>query len=356
MKRELLSQALNEIEDRHIRDTLFFDPTAMQASPERNRPMKPKRIFTLLLAAALLLSLGLAAYAIGSVHAQRQRELREDLQIAQSGTDSYVEYAVPDGQTPGAVLLSTINDGQEQRVYVDVSPVTEEELVGFPGTLSFGWSIVGDELWGMAMPQLRVDRSLSGYEALHAAVLEDAYDAETQTLTLVCYLMDSRLREIMAQRGEDSVQLELKMAEGEREVRVFGPVTLTPTREERRVFDFHRALYTDPESGAEVVLLDLTLTPVSAVWRIHYEGDAEQHRPNSALPPEEQARWNRVEDEICIDAQLLFADGSSFSTGGALTCPYADGAVSLNCGWGAAIDINAVERIVLHDQVLWEKE
>ena len=51
---------------------------------------------------------------------------------------------------------------------------------------------------------------------------------------------------------------------------------------------------------------------------------------------------------------LVFADGSTFSTGGALTSPYNDGIVNLNCGWESAININDVQRIVLGDLVLWE--
>lgn len=355
MKRETISQALNELDARLITESAVFDPAAA-SPPERTTDMKPKRIFTMILAAALLLSLGIAAYAVGSVHAARQRDLREDFQIEQSGTDSYVEYPTSEESVPGAALLSAINDGEEQRLYVDLSPVSEAELKDFPGELSFGWTVADSELWGMAFPQLRSDRSLSGYEALHAAVLEDAYDTDTETLTVVCYLQDSALREILAGQSADSVQLEFAMKLRDQELRRFGPVSFTPTEEETRFFDFGSLVYRDEETGKEVALLGLELTPVSAVWRISYPEAAEMHSPGCALPLEEQAAWSLLEDKVTMDAVLSLADGSSFSAGGALTCPYRDGAVELYCAWGRAIDIHAVQRITLGELTLWEIE
>ncbi len=64
MKRETISQALNGLDDRHIRDTESFSPPVMQGAPERIIPMKRKRILTFALAAALLLALGVTAYAV----------------------------------------------------------------------------------------------------------------------------------------------------------------------------------------------------------------------------------------------------------------------------------------------------
>lgn len=63
MKREIISQALNALDERHISETAVFDPKLMQSSPERSARVKTKRIITLALAAALILALGAAAYA-----------------------------------------------------------------------------------------------------------------------------------------------------------------------------------------------------------------------------------------------------------------------------------------------------
>lgn len=63
MKREWISQALNLLDDRHIGDTASFDPGAMQKPPERILHMKKKRLISLVLAAVLILSFGISAFA-----------------------------------------------------------------------------------------------------------------------------------------------------------------------------------------------------------------------------------------------------------------------------------------------------
>ena len=116
MKRELISQALNMLDDRHISGTASFDPGVIQESPERIAPMKKKRIISIALAAALILALGTAAYAAWSIHTARQQELKADLNIEESNVNSYVEYVIPDDQEGGLTLLSSVNDGEMQRV------------------------------------------------------------------------------------------------------------------------------------------------------------------------------------------------------------------------------------------------
>ena len=70
MNREIISAALSGISDRHVNATAVFSPRASQKSPERTKPMHvavkkraSRRMITIALAAALLLSLAIAAYA-----------------------------------------------------------------------------------------------------------------------------------------------------------------------------------------------------------------------------------------------------------------------------------------------------
>ena len=63
-----------------------------------------------------------------------------------------------------------------------------------------------------------------------------------------------------------------------------------------------------------------------------------------------------LEDKVCIESQLIFFDGSRWSTGGVLAAPFENGAVNLICGWGSAINIDDIQRIVLGDLTLWEAE
>lgn len=312
---------------------------------------------TALLAAVIAAFLGLTAYAVGmSIHQRRQQELRQELAIDASKTESYVEYPVPTQESApaaGVTILSAISDGQEQKVYVNVSPVTEEEIEKFPGgDLNFAWRIEGTDFSGFAAPQLPSDLSLSGDEEISRAVKEYAYDSETQTLTLECWIWAEKLQEILEMQGVDSVQLGLSMYAQHDELRNFGSAVFTPTEEEKRVFEFGRVTYHDPELDKDIEIVALELTPISAIWKVSYACAAEYHTPEANQ--EDYRDWSMLEDKVCMESVLHFSDGSTFSTGGALTCPYRDGVVNLYTGWATAIDIRDVQRITLGDLVLWE--
>ena len=317
-----------------------------------------KRLFTLALAAALLLALGAAAYAVWSIHISRQQELRTDLKIEESNVNRYMEYDVTEQEQAGSaaslVLLSAVNDGEEQRIYVDIAPVAEEDIARFPADVRFAWSIAGTEIGGFAGPQLPVALSLSGDEAIREAVLENAYDEETQTLTLQCYADVKFLEKAMADLGTESVPLQVHMIVGENDSHTFGPAPFKLTEEQKRTFDFGPAQYHDKELDKTIEIVALELTPFSAVWKVSYEGAESFHTPGADLAAYEP--WSILEDKVCMEAKIVFSDGSEFSTGGALTTPYENGTVNQFCGWGSAIDINDVQRIVLGDLVLWERE
>ncbi len=63
MNRETLFDALAWIDDRFIAEALRYSPEAASGSPERIVHVKKKRIISLALVAALMLALGVAAYA-----------------------------------------------------------------------------------------------------------------------------------------------------------------------------------------------------------------------------------------------------------------------------------------------------
>ena len=352
MKRETITLMLNSVDDEYITETASCYPVSIQESPERIVYMRKKRIITFALAAALLLALGITAYAVLSIHAARQQELKADLKIEESNVSSYTEYDVPDEQRSGLVLLSSVNDGQEQHVYVNISPVTKEEAARFPADVRFAWSIAGTEIGGFAGPQLPVELSLSGEEAIRKAVLENAYDEASQTMTLQCYVDVNFIEKAVAELGTENVPLQVHMIVGEDGSRTFGPVSLSLTEEQKRTFDFGHAVYRDAELDKEIGIVGLELTPFSAVWKVSYEGAASFHTPGADW--EAYQPWSILEDKVCIEGKIIFSDGSEFSTGGAMTTPYENGTVNLFCGWGSAINIDDVQRIVLGDLVLWE--
>ena len=67
MKRETISLALNGLEDTFISEAAEFCPEGIQETPERIARMKTKRIISIALAAALILALGVTAYAIAGM-------------------------------------------------------------------------------------------------------------------------------------------------------------------------------------------------------------------------------------------------------------------------------------------------
>ena len=351
MERETITLMLNSIDDNYISEATIFDLDSIQVPPERIVHMK-KRIITFALAAALMLALGITAYAIWSIHSTRQQELKADLNIEENNVSSYMEYDVPDELAGGLVLLSAVNDGQEQHVYVNISPVTKEEAVRFPDGVRFVWNIAGTEIGGFAGPQLPVGLSFSGEEAIREAVLENAYDEESQTMTLQCYIDVDFIEEAMTELGKENVPLQVQMIVGENDPKTFGPVPFSLTEEQTRYFDFGHAVYHDEELDKDIEIIGLELTPFSAVWKMSYDGAEEFHTSGSDQAAYEP--WSILEDKVCIEAKIVFSDGSEFSTGGALTTPYENGTVNQFCGWGSAINIDDVQQIVLGNLVLWE--
>lgn len=370
MKREMISAALGGLDDRFIREAEVYAPKTMQEGPERIVPMKKKRFVSIALAAALILALGITAYAAWSIHAARQDEIKADLKIEENNVSSYAEYPVPEtaGSTvsdaadkettePELVLLSAANAGELQRVYVNISPVSEKciaDYPGYPGTLNFSWSIEGTDLGGFASPRTPSGLTLHGQEAVRDAVLQYAYDRETQTLTLECIVEEMFLEKAAAALDTDSFPLLVHMSDKDIEMQTFGPVMFTPVDEQTRYFDFGHAVYRDAASDQEIEIAGLELTPFGAVWKVRYEGAEAVHSPNG--DPADAEVWSMLKDKVCIGSQLFFSDGSTFSTGGALTAPYTNSAVELHCEWGTAIDINDIQKIVLGDLVLWENK
>ena len=345
MKREILSQAIGGIDDRFLAEALGPAPAGASGPSERIRPMKSKRIITLALAAALLLSLGVVAYAVSSVHAQRQQELHENLQA--DNTDSYVEYEVPGENAPGVVLLSAINDGEFQKVYVNVSPVTEEDLKQYWET-EFFWSVDGVEGHGCCLPVLPGGTSPSGREEILKAFYENCYDVESQTFTVCCAVSNEYyLKEL----GGGEAVLHVGLWRDGEQLKDFGSVRIRQTDKETRYFAFSDAAYTD-DDGHVLRIVGLELTPVSAVWKFSFEDDKEIYadRDQSRL-----IEWSVPEQYVECNAQIELTDGERFSTGSAMTSSYIDGAVNNGCGWGTAVDIHAVQRITLDGTVLWEK-
>ena len=94
MKRETISKALNGLDDIFISESAVFSPDSMQGNSERIVRMKKKRIISLALAAALMLLLGIAAYAVFFSMSHRVPDSSETFRIHwEENPNGYIEWS-----------------------------------------------------------------------------------------------------------------------------------------------------------------------------------------------------------------------------------------------------------------------
>ena len=192
---------------------------------------------TVLIAAVITSLLCCTAYGIYlSFHAKQQEQIKQEYQVVENKVAAYEEFPVPEATkspTPTITLLSTYNEGRIQRVFVNVSPVSPDEVrdvfmqdtdaEGRVHYLEWASSIDGGKDLSMAEFYL-TDRRYepedyitvtdpSGYtyeavkdEAKKEKYLSQAYDSETQTLTLQCRFWLDQLPE-NANHAEFSIYL-----------------------------------------------------------------------------------------------------------------------------------------------------
>ena len=88
MKRENLFRAIAGIDDRFIAEAIRYDPPAASGSSERIVHLNKKKIISFALAAVLMLSLGIAAYATCNAISTPQAAERSRRSSLRSGASS----------------------------------------------------------------------------------------------------------------------------------------------------------------------------------------------------------------------------------------------------------------------------
>ena len=382
---------LDQIDDEFIREAAENDGRRVSAHPDGKETLKmntsrarrgSRRFVTLAAAVALLLALGVTAYAISSIHQRRQAELRDSLGIEENQVESYVEYDTGTGEnTAGITLLSAVADGEIQQVYVNISPVSPEEVTACAVTEKFVWSIDGGNTFSFAEPyvpkeQFTISESDmttfydpdTGVENWHVnpdvvaeRMLTYAYDEETQTLTLRC----SILRSLM----DVTKSAELRIwgitmrpkDEGGTDVsldRDYGSVSFNPTGlEVRELMLDTPVVFENSETGECGTIEGLIVYPAGLTWLIAHPDAENVHR--SDWTEEERAEYRPLQvswlnsiEEALSGAKLNFTDGTSFAIPVIVHMPFEDGWAKGVTYWKKTININAIESVEIMGQTV----
>lgn len=373
---------LDQIDDAYVLEAA--ETGERRASAKRKGIGRPtRRLAALAAVVALLLALGVTAYAISSIHQRRQAELKESLSIEDNQVESYVEYDMgAEENTPGITLLSAVADGEFQRVYVNVSPVSREDVNACAGTAKFAFSVDGGNTFSYAAPympqeeRLKLNESdlVTAYDpdtggeiryvdpaAVSELMLEHAYDQETQTLTLQCNILRDEIDctkpvelevwGITMRPGDDgSVEVSLD--------RNYGSVSFDPTGlEVRELMLDTPVVFENSETGQRGTIEGLIVYPTGLTWLIAHPDAENVHR--SDWTEEERAEYRPLQvswlnsiEEALSGAKLNFTDGTSFAIPVIVRMPFEDGWAKGVTYWTAAININAIESVEIMGQTV----
>ena len=367
MNREKAFQALNALDDRYIAEALRYAPEAAAGASERSGSMRSKRIVTLALAAALILALGAAAWAIGlSIHRQRQQELRQELQVDENRVEDYVEYPVPEDpeQAPesGVTLLSAMNDGEFQNYWVVLNGVTPEMVERMAAPIledrdgsplgendhRYCWLYCGwdGESWYDVWPE-------GGH---NAQSIRDAYDAETGTLTVRTAITTDRMPEEAELRFIilDTIDYgDAHVSDGEL-VWDLGSVSVERTGQTLRTVWFTEPVRFENGDYGAGEFLGLELSASGVNWILRHDGVSEMYHPHEFTSEEErqaylalEQSWLQAIDELERTAVLHFADGSSMAVNPPLSSELVGDRVKDKCIFGHTIDPSQVVGVTL---------
>ena len=329
----------DEVSPRRVKEKVL-----MEIHNTGRKPLKSRHLGrTLLIAAIISLFFAVSAFAIGySINRQRQQELREKYHVDQTGTDSYIEYPLPedvdevtgDGTEDIRVTpLSAVRHNNSVDIYFNVSPIDFRYVS--PDEECIELSPDGEH-WAYAEP---VYSALAPDGISYADITQEhvLYDAQTRTATMHCYIHPSRFWE---------------SGDAELTVRLFpddvliGRFTVEAPELEKRLCLFDRPLVFSPEGydgTGRVLGIELSAT---GVWFLVEMEDF------SLMGLDENTAWAKAADQV-TRGTMHMDDGSDFSAPGCDSIQkYENGIAYFYCHWQDTIDIHAVTAITIGDTTL----
>lgn len=352
-----------------------------------------RRITSLALAAALLIALGVTAYAVGlSIHKRRQEALRQSLGV--QNAPAYVEYETDKSEsktgedTPTITLLSALREGEYQRVFLDVGPVAKEELAYDTydkGNLHFVYSIDGGVTWLPApyyvgdqdYPEEDMDVYTSYFgeeirvpkrEAITRRIREESYDAESRTVPIICGFHTEGLGESVEIRVALTDDLPALFENWDAEtcgrylLRDYGSLPFTLTQADRRLVLFPEPVrITWEETGTEYRIRGVELDSSRAELLmdcpdIHPLFDKPENETDEAFHArfEAQLRWAEFIDGLWRETVLTLDDGSQLAFRGSVDFVEEGGDSIRECSLypGQVIDVSRVTAITIRGETI----
>ena len=391
--------ALNNTDDSFLEEAWEL----LSGSVVSQKPAMRKIIRTVLIAAILMALIAATAYAIVSIHQQRQQELRESLKIEENQVAGYLEFEeVPtleetttesEEKAPSAQMISTFRNGEFVDIYFSISPITREEAWDAIGweqknaiyviasnsrELDDAYRKIGKGtekgLYGRfpVLPPIQVDEYLRP-QGTREEMLEKYYDADTQSLMLkTAFLlsyeavdwskpvyMNVKIIELASLASSFDEPIEEYRARYDPVcVGDYGTVPVTISETEFLMADFSRKgiLVEAPSADKVLQVLGVKIYASEVEWQVTHEDvdlifnlprdDDEAFRKGYELLLE----WLTIYDQVLDGSALIMKDGTQIKLSPSESTPYENGVVTLYSQLDSTIDLRKVKAIRIIDQ------
>ena len=342
---ELIEDDTVRLERRNDVSPQKIKETVMNKIHSKNKASSTPRRWgrTLLIAAIISAFFAVSAFAIGySIHRQRQQELREKYHVDLTGTDSYVEYPLPEDGDEAAgdgvedirvTPLSAVSYANTVDIYFNISPIEFRYVI--PDEECIELSHDGEH-WVYAEP-VYSDLAPSGISYADITQEHVLYDAQTRTATMHCYIHPSRFWE------SGDAELTVRLFPDDT---VIGCFTVEAPELETKLCLFDTPLEFSPEGyDGTGRVLGIELSATGVYFLVEMEDF-------SLMDRDENTAWIRAADQV-TRGTLHMADGSDFSAPGCDSIQkYENGIAYFYCHWQDTIDIHAVTAITIGDTTL----